>query len=362
MKRIALIVFFMAGWAMDVVAQDPQFSQYYAQPIYLNPGFTGTADKHRVILNNRIQWPSLPRAFVTNALSWDLNVESVNSGFGLLAVSDKAGQVGLNNTTVGLLYAYKLYIANRFVLSSGLKFAYAVRNMDFSKLLTYDQIEFGGGSGSPSIDPTLQTLQSSDYFDFDFGMLLYDEIMWFGAAVSHLNEPNSSFVEDNYRLPRKYTVHGGVRLPLNQGVFASDRPTHFAASFIFKKQEEFDQLDIGVSYYYQPINMGIWYRGVPIQKYTNEVVGTSYRSHDALIFLIGFAAWDFQFDYSYDFNISQMSVDGGGAHEFSMSYRFKIGRFRPLKVKHKPIPCPTFYDHGLYPTQPLFRSRDRRKQ
>jgi len=351
-------LFFTVSMVMEVFGQDPQFSQYYAQPMYLNPGFTGTAPKHRAIINSRIQWPSLPQAFVTHAMSWDVNVDKFNSGFGFMAITDKAGEVGLNNTTVGLLYSYKFYLGNRFILSPGLKFSYGVRNMDFSKLLSGDQIEFGSG-GVGTIDPVLQSLESTDFFDFDFGVLIYDELMWFGASVSHLNEPNTSFSETDYRLPRKYTFHGGVRVPLNTGIFSSNRPTHVATSFLYKIQEEFDQFDFGISYFYQPINIGIWYRGIPLQKYTNSTVGTSYASHDALIFLIGFAAWNFEINYSYDFNISELSVDGGGAHEFSMAYRFKVGKFRKLKEKRKPIPCPAFYDNGLYLNPPAWRKKRR---
>jgi hypothetical protein len=147
---------------------------------------------------------------------------------------------------------------------------------------------------------------------------------------------------------------------LNTGIFATDRPTHVASSFIYKIQDEFDQLDFGISYYYQPVNIGIWYRGIPLQRYTNSTVGTSYASHDALIFLIGFAAWNFEFNYSYDFNISELSVDGGGAHEFSMSYKFTIGKFRKLKEKRKPIPCPAFYENGLYLNPPPWRKKRRK--
>ncbi|MDZ7648921.1 MAG: type IX secretion system membrane protein PorP/SprF [Cytophagales bacterium] len=46
-------------------AQDPQFSQYYASPLYLNPGFTGITPQQRLTSNYRIQWPNLPQAYVT---------------------------------------------------------------------------------------------------------------------------------------------------------------------------------------------------------------------------------------------------------------------------------------------------------
>ncbi|EMR01654.1 type IX secretion system membrane protein PorP/SprF [Cesiribacter andamanensis] len=40
-------------------AQDPQFSQYYANPLYLNPALTGNGSAGRVGVNFRQQWPSI---------------------------------------------------------------------------------------------------------------------------------------------------------------------------------------------------------------------------------------------------------------------------------------------------------------
>jgi hypothetical protein len=62
-------------------AQDPQFSQYYSAPLYLNPGFTGITPQQRIVVNHRIQWPNLPQAFATYAASYDIFVEELRSGY-----------------------------------------------------------------------------------------------------------------------------------------------------------------------------------------------------------------------------------------------------------------------------------------
>jgi hypothetical protein len=58
MKKILLIVLSLMIGA-DIFAQDPQFSQYYQAPLYMNPGFTGITPQQRVAINHRIQWPNL---------------------------------------------------------------------------------------------------------------------------------------------------------------------------------------------------------------------------------------------------------------------------------------------------------------
>ena len=91
-----------------VNAQDPHFSQYYAAPLYMNPAFAGTTNDHRIIVNNRIQWPSLPQAFTTYAVSYDFYKPELKSGFGFLATTDAAGSAGLRSTTFGFSYSYKI--------------------------------------------------------------------------------------------------------------------------------------------------------------------------------------------------------------------------------------------------------------
>lgn len=339
-KRLLLALILITVF-LDVSAQDPQFSQYYASPLYLNPGFAGTAPKYRVTLQSRIQWPSLPQAFVTHAFGFDDNVEKFNSGFGVLLTNDRAGTAALQTTTVGLVYAYKFYLG-QFVLSPGINFSYAIRDVDRNKLVGGDQLNFGSTELPPTSDPDLQNLRNTSYFDFAFGTLLYNQKMWFGFTVNHLNKPNASFIHGDYRLPIKMTAHAGFRIPLNHGQFASDRPTYVSPSIIYQSEEAFDQMDIGVNYYYQPVNIGVWYRGIPVKR----TIG-GYISNDALIFLIGFSMWNFDFNYSYDFTISQLGPTTNGAHEFAMGYLFSVGKFRKLKERHKKIPCPVFYNNGL---------------
>lgn len=338
-----------AGW--ESKGQDPQFSQFYACPLYLNPGFAGTAPKYRVNLQSRIQWPSLPQAFVTHAFSMDDNVEKFNSGFGLLVTNDRAGTAALQTTSAGLIYAYKFYLG-QFLLCPGIDFAYTIRSIDRDKLISDDQLQFGSTQIPPTIDPELQNLRNTSYFDFTFGTLLYNQKMWFGFTMNHLNRPNLSFVNADYRLPRKFTAHAGFRIPLNSGMFASDRPTFITPSIIYRVQGQFTQMDVGINYYYQPVNIGIWYRGIPVQRTV-----ANYLNSDALIFLIGFSMWNLDINYSYDFTISQLGPNTNGAHEVSLSYLFDVGKFRKLKEKHKKIPCPAFYNNGLNLNLPAWFKR-----
>ena len=84
-------------------AQDPQFSQFYAAPLDLNPALTGINQRGRIGINYRNQWPSIETGFETAAIYADYNIEEYNSSVGILFNNDQEGLAGLNSTSC-LLY------------------------------------------------------------------------------------------------------------------------------------------------------------------------------------------------------------------------------------------------------------------
>ncbi|MEM8895922.1 MAG: PorP/SprF family type IX secretion system membrane protein, partial [Bacteroidota bacterium] len=111
--RFNILIFFMLtvlGLSMFVnnkaLAQDPQFSQYYAAPLYMNPALAGINQQGRAGVNYRQQWPSIPASFETFSAYIDYNFEDYNSSGGLIVTNDREGLAGLNSTTIGLQYAY----------------------------------------------------------------------------------------------------------------------------------------------------------------------------------------------------------------------------------------------------------------
>ncbi|MEQ8572887.1 MAG: PorP/SprF family type IX secretion system membrane protein, partial [Fulvivirga sp.] len=140
-KRIIILSYFVIS-SINLLAQDPQFSQYYAAPLYLNPAFAGTGSDHRFIANYRNQWPAFANGFVTYAFSYDYNMESLRSGVGFLATVDKAGSANLTSTSFNFLYSYKIQMANKWIVTPGLSFGYSNRSIDFDKLVFGDQLDF----------------------------------------------------------------------------------------------------------------------------------------------------------------------------------------------------------------------------
>ncbi|MCE7863929.1 MAG: type IX secretion system membrane protein PorP/SprF [Bacteroidetes bacterium CHB5] len=333
MKKILLIVFGLMIGA-EILAQDPQFSQYYQAPLYMNPGFTGITPQQRVAINHRIQWPNLPQAFSTYSASYDIFVDELRSGFGILATTDKMGSAGWRTTTVGLNYSYKVRLTNKVVFSPGLYFGYGINGLDRSRLRLGDGLEYDG----ISLDPELNKLGNQQYFDFGSGFIIYNRSLWVGASFTHMNTPNVSILNDVSRIPMKTTIHGGARITLMDGPREMDRASYLTPSFIYRKQGPISQLDFGLNYHIDPVSVGAWYRGKPFEK---NVIGTV--NQDALILTLGLYLKDFVVGYSYDFSISELSTSSGGAHEISIVYEFVAKPInRGVKKRNRLIPCPTF--------------------
>ena len=89
-------------------SQDPSFSQFYANRIYLNPAFTGLDNGVSVGAVSRLQWLSADRGFRTYGMSFEIRRPFINSGFGIQLFQDEEGIGELKNTSVGLSYAYSI--------------------------------------------------------------------------------------------------------------------------------------------------------------------------------------------------------------------------------------------------------------
>lgn len=324
---------------LDLRAQDPQFSQFYAAPLYLNPGFTGTTPYIRAGANFRSQWPSLDANFTTYSFYMDYYAEEYNSGLGMLITTDKEGLANLTSTSVGLLYAYELRINDRFTFRPGIQAAYVLRDINFNRLTFGDQFDETGFLDQPTAEQ-FNTGENIGFVDFSFGGLLFSRNFWFGIAAHHLNTPNQSLVDGNSELPIKYSIHSGYRFPLptnaGRGYNSDGKERSITPNFQYKRQGEFDQLEIGTYLTFEPIVFGMWYRGIPLQQ---EFEG--FNDKESLIFLVGLTAGNLNIGYSFDYTISELGIASGGAHEISLSYQFPPDPRRPPKNVRR-IPCPKF--------------------
>lgn len=314
--KLSLAFACLFGAASELKAQDPEFSQFYANQIYLNPALAGNTICPRVSMGYRMQWPNVYGTYSTVGVSVDRYVHGVKGGVGLMVMQDRAGQGTLNTTGIGLIYAPMIKTGRR----SGIKFAIQAgwwqKAVNWSKLTFGDQINDRNGFIYQTQE--VQGQASAGNFDLSTGIVFTSDYVFIGAACHHLLEPNESLLNGNSKLPRKYTVHAGGNIQIGD---KSDN-TIISPNVMYRQQGDFQQLNLGVYFKKQTIVGGLWYRG-----------------RDAFIMLLGVETGHVRIGYSYDVTVSKLTNATAGSHEVSLGYQFTCKKPKP---KYRPVVCPGF--------------------
>ncbi len=308
------LLFVLAMSFLNVEAQDPQFTQFYANPLYLNPAFAGTAKCARICLNYRNQWPNLSGTYVTTAASYDQHFDALAGGIGFQAYTDDQAKGTLRTTAFSVIYSYQAVINREFSLKFGIQATAFQKSLDRSKLNFGDMIDARRGfvwNTSEAIPS-----QRKQNADFSAGMLGYSKNYFFGFAAHHITQPDEGLLGVS-KLPVKFTGHAGAIIPLEKG-----NESYLSPNILFQSQQRFQQLNLGLYYVKGAFVAGLWY-----------------RNQDAVIALVGVQNQFFKFGYSYDVTVSKLSGNTAGSHEVSLQIQFEC---KPKKKKFRTISCPSF--------------------
>lgn len=312
----------------ELKAQDPEFTQFYAAPLYTNPAFAGTANcGGRVVLNYRNQWPSLPGTFRTFAGSYDQHFDGIGGGIGLLATRDVAGDGLLTTTQFSGIYSYQIAVNRKFTMRAAIQATFQQRTIDFSRLRFADQIVARRGF----VNPTNENLPTTSvsYPNFAAGILGYSKYFFAGLAVHNLNEPNQSFFgnsDPGTTVPRRFTLHSGLVIPLEKVKRGKEPDMTISPNILWMIQEKFMQVNLGFYINQGPLVAGLWFR----QTAPNS---------DAMMVLLGFRHNQFKFGYSYDLTVSSARAAAPGSHEISAAIEW-CSKKRPTKFRK--LTCPDF--------------------
>lgn len=298
----------------DLKAQDPQFTQFYANPTYLNPAFAGTARCPRICMNYRNQWPNISGTYVTYAASYDQHVDAFNGGIGINVMQDDQARGTLKSTSVNIMYSYLLPVNREFSLKLGLQAGFFQRALDKTKLNFGDMIDARRGFVWNTNEFLPQTNKQG--LDFGAGILGYSKKYFIGAAFHHITQPDEGMLGPS-KLPMKITGHAGAIIPLEKG-----NESYISPNILFMQQQNFTQLNLGLYFVKGSFVGGIWY-----------------RNSDAFIVLVGVQTDHMKVGYSYDVTVSKLSSNTAGSHELSLQLQFEC---RPKKKKYRTISCPSF--------------------
>jgi type IX secretion system PorP/SprF family membrane protein len=337
MKKWVIIGVFLFTFH-NIFGQDIQYSQFYSNPLYLNPAFAGSTGLSRVGFNFRNQWPGLDQSFVAYSVYADHFSEKYNSGIGILVSGARESFTQSQTSEIGLLYSYRLRLGEKRFLHAGIQGSFLSRDVLFDEVILGTQLDIDRGLIVGEPGEVFIGDSQSRAADLNAGLFYYDSKFWLGVSALHLLQPQISYLEaDSNKLPIKYSVHGGVRFDLAPGNINdyfnnTDQERSLSLAFNYKSQGAYTQLDIGAEFYFEPLILGVWYRGLP----------TKYKlpNNESIIALLGVELdTGFAFGYSYDFTISKLGLlNSGGAHELSVRYVFSS---QDPRKKYSPV-LPTF--------------------
>ncbi len=320
----------------EIKAQDPQFAQFYAAPLQLNPAMTGVhTGRFRIVANYKQQWNSIlgNQPFKTVSASYDMRY-GVGRGdfiaFGATALQDWAGESNFKRVTGDLSLAY-------------------MKQLDGSRYRSYDQFLIGGaqvGVGQHSFDmnglwfstqfnnttetidfniadpdPSLPEETTDMYLNMNAGLMWYavfdhNASIYLGGAVHHINAPKASFIASDGEeiIPMRWVGQLGGEVPFSDqmsllpAVMVTGQGPSMLSIFGFNlRYTNRDWREIA-------IRAGIWGHLVK-----DEIDNFSLPNYTFAAIL---ELERLQIGISYDVNANKLSdpTNGRGGYEISMVY------------------------------------------
>lgn len=346
MKIKLPILILLLGFLGSAKAQDPQFAQFYASPLQLNPAMTGVhPGKWRAIANYREQWNSIldTRPFRSVSASFDAKSRVGRNDFfayGFTLLGDRAGKSDYTRTTGDLSLSYmkqldgSRYRAYDQYLIGGLQVGLAQHSLDYGGLWFSSQFD----NINEQVDPTLPNGEiinesSNMYLNLNAGLMWYgvfddNQSLYFGGAVHHVNAPTVSFIDDGEeQLDMKWVLHTGGELP-----FSHQLSLLPAVAVIGQGPSMISLFGANLRYTNRDwqevaIRAGAW--GHIVKDYEGSV------ANPAVTFTAILEVERWNFGVSYDVNANKLAAptNGRGAFELSLIY------YQPATRKEK-VRCP----------------------
>jgi len=286
--------------------QKPVFSQYYFNPLAINPAFAGSQNDFSASALYRNQWVNLDGAPTLITATANSGIRGRKIGLGFLLSNERIGVH--SDFTLYLSYAYRIRFGDG-ALSMGLQAGFTQLKSDFSQLHI---IHIN--------DPNLSGALSK--FNPNFGAGVMYEKKWFYAGLSVPYLVNSKVFDtgdiqlSEARSKRYYYFVVGKHFVMNSRF-------NIKPEILIRFQEG------------APLGYDLNIKGILDQKIG---LGAIYRSGDALITTFEFQLNDnLRIGYAYEWTLSSLNQFSRGTHEVMLNYRIMIPGLQ------RPIICPTYF-------------------
>lgn len=267
--------------------QEPHYTQnQFNSNLLLNPAYAGSGPCSSVGLRYRNQWTGFKGAPTTFSFIGDTRIASDRLGVGITCNFDKIGIEKI--LTPDLNIAYHLPVGKDGKLALGFKAGAQFIKSDFSSL-----------SGVTNPDPLYTGASKTTIPFIGLGLLYYTEKSYAGFSIPTL----LSFEKTSARSKiskSHYYLYGGHRF-----IFENDLELRPAIMVRYETRAPL-QFDFATDLWYQNM-IGF---------------GISYRTGDAVDFMIKGKIKKVYLGYSYDMTVSKLNNYNNGTHEIFIGIEF----------------------------------------
>ena len=336
-KALLYLVVIMGIFSPSLNGQDAHFSQFYANPLLLNPALTGTSNGlYRVSISYRDQWRSaIDDPFRTYSFSGDVSfpinpnttAQPDKFAFGFNFFGDRVATFDLNTTQISLFGAYHKALdkATNQYLSAGLYLGIAQRNINYEDITFQDQ--FNAIDGFTLETGEFLPLNNFGYGDIGLGVNYRispsnKTTIFAGLGLFHLTSPNIAFFksdQSNQTIDRENKLFRKCSGSLALSIKTTEKWTVEPRALALL-QGPHNQYNIGSNFKYQLDNDGNkFFHFGPWLRATGNVDGTDLES---IVLGVGFETGKFLLGLSYDHSINDLTSDrlGLSAFELTISY------------------------------------------
>ncbi len=209
MRTLTFIILLLVG--VNVAAQDVHFSQFWNNPIHVNPALTGVIPADlRLATTYRNQWASVASPYKTFAFSGDYRFKSKGAtaiGTGLHVHRDLAGDVNLSTTNVQVAISSIVDVGDHSEISLGLKGGFLQKSINTGNMRWGSQYQAGsynanidpnenGFNFTPSMKADVSAGIAWIYHSSDRYITANDNFnAQVGLAFNHINRPKTAWTE-----------------------------------------------------------------------------------------------------------------------------------------------------------------------
>lgn len=335
-------------YATSTLSQDVYQTQYFNNPMIINPAYTGVMDdQYRVGLNYRSQWfnPLGNQGYKTGVINGELKTHITNGDFYGLGMIIGSDQMGTSNFRQTFVYGTASYIkqisSNRksdTYLIAGLKFGGIQYSFDEGRLWFGNQFDINQvnlNTNRPTGEPNqiLGNNNSGLTPDVGIGISGYQSstlISYYGGlSVDHVTRPKISIGDGTDNLPMKWGANAGASIKIG-------KQSQVMPSILWVNQSPHNMLLPSIQFRFtNEDDNDIAFRAGLLSKFVSDVAGNAIESWSILTML---EYHQYILGLSYEFTTSGLGGynNNNAAFELSMNYRWAT------VAKRQSINCPDF--------------------